>query len=605
MNIPKPSSSPMTRLTPEQVQQKLAFIDMYIKSVNAATGSVLDPNANVAEKNIATLSSEIHKDINIQINRGLLYHQIKESFGVELADEYLRQLETHEIYCHDETSLYPYCVSISMYPFLVHGMTKIGGESKAPKHLDSFCGSFINLIFAVASQFAGAVATVEFLMCFDHFARKDYGDDYLVTNKKKIDSALQHVVYSLNQPAAARGFQSVFWNISLFDKDYFNAIFGDFVFPHTYDKPNYDSIVRLQRYFMKWFNKERERSLLTFPVVTAAVLYDEETFELKDEKFCKFLARELSEGNSFFIYESDNPDSLASCCRVRNEFQEAPEFSYSLGAGGVATGSSNVMTLNVNKLVQDHRDLVTELDKLHKYQIAHRQIMEMFLICDMLPIYSAGFIDLKKQYLTIGLSGIAEAAEYDGYTVGNNPEYIGYVQSILKTVYSQNRKCQKETGYRINTEMVPGEGLGVKFANWDKKDGYKVNRDCYNSYFYLVEDAKSDVHDKLTLHGREIVSFLDGGSACHINMEEHLDEDGYYDLLSLAAKVGCNYWTTNVKSTCCEEDGCGYINKQTLNHCIKCGSRNVSHATRIIGYLKKTCSFSEARQTEESDRFYH
>lgn len=238
-----PKKSPMVRLRRDQIDNKIRFIDDYVNAKTAADGSQVDPNANVTSKNLATLSAELHKDINIQINRQMVCNEIEKLYGIELADEYVRQIENHEIYVHDESSLLPYCVSISMYPFLLDGLTKLGGESKAPKHLASFCGNFVNLVFAISSQFAGAVATVEFLMMFDYFARLDFGDDYLNTHRDIIDNELQHVVYALNQPAAARGYQSVFWNISIFDKFFFNSLFESFVYPDL-TPPNFETVDR-------------------------------------------------------------------------------------------------------------------------------------------------------------------------------------------------------------------------------------------------------------------------------------------------------------------------------------------------------------------------
>lgn len=594
-----------SKLSIDELNNKLNFIDFYITSDNAASGSVFDPNANVSHKNIATLSSELFKDLYIDINRKLLYRSLCDNFNEQLAEEYIKMLKNHDLYTHDETSIFPYCCSVSLYPFLLHGMLQLGGESKPPKHIDSYCGSFINLVFALASQFAGAIATPEFLLLFDYFARKDYGDNYLETHTNKINASLQHVVYSLNQPAAARGFQSVFWNISIYDSFYFESIFGDFKFPETFESPNWESLKKLQEYFMTWFNKEREVSLLTFPVITAAVLYEKDTYKIKDEQFVRMCCKQLAEGNSFFIYESDSPDSLASCCRLRNEIVDKPAFSYTLGAGGVSTGSINVMTLNINRLVQLNKDINQELDKVHNFQIAYRKNIEKFLKEGILPAYDAGFINLNKQFLTIGISGIAEAAESQGIKVGNNEKYKEFVVNILKKIYDANRKKTEETGYLFNTEMVPGENLGVKFAKWDKSNGLKVNRDCYNSYFYIVEDEDIDIFDKFVLHGREIITYLDGGSALHLNLDTHLDEDGYYNLFEMAAITGCNYWTTNVKSTCCDEITCGHINKKTTDKCIKCGSDNISHATRVIGYLKKVKSFSADRQKEHSRRYYH
>ena len=589
----------MIRLQPQQVADKLAFIEHYIQAQNAADGSKMDANANVTQKNIATMENELMKDFFVQINRAKVSQKIRDLFGDELATEYLRQIEAHEIYVHDETSLKPYCVSVTLYPFLRDGLTKLGGESKAPKHLASFCGSFVNLVFAISSQFAGAVATVEFLTYFDYFARKDFGDNYLETHRFEIENHLQQVVYSINQPAAARGYQSVFWNISVYDKHYFEAMFGNFMFP-DFERPNWETTAKLQRFFMKWFNQERTKAILTFPVVTAAMLT--ENGQCKDSEFADQMAEELSQGNAFFIYQSDNPDSLASCCRLRNEISDHT-FSYSLGAGGVATGSINVITLNMNRLVQDKRDLAAEVSKIHQYQYAYRKLMEEYLAAGMLPVYDAGFISLDKQFLTIGINGMAEAAESQGLTVGYNPDYIDFVQSRLKVIFELNQQALKKYGIKFNTEFVPAENLGVKNAKWDKEDGYFVPRECYNSYFYLVEDEKTNTLDKFLLHGKTLIEWLDGGSALHLNLDEALSQSGYRSLLDIAAKTGCNYFCINVKITICNQ--CHHIDKRTLCHCAKCGSQDIDYGTRVIGYLKRVSSFSSARQKEHHLRFYH
>ncbi|WXB47805.1 anaerobic ribonucleoside reductase large subunit [Vibrio phage VB_VaC_TDDLMA] len=591
------------------INSQTQFINDYIKSSNAAEGSKFDANANIESKNIATLETELWKAGNIAVNRELLRREIEQKFSKELSQEYISQLESHEIYTHDETSLKPYCVSVTMYPFLLDGVTKLGGESKAPQHLASFCGSFINFVFATASQFAGAVATVEWLMYFDHFARKDYGDNYLETHESLIKESLQHVVYSINQPAAARGYQSVFWNISIYDKPYFEAMFGDFVFPDM-DKPQYESLDRLQKYFMKWFNKEREQAILTYPVVTAACLTNGE--ELVDSQFEDFITKELSEGNSFFIFMSENAHALSSCCRLKNDVSDQMnDFSYSLGAGGVATGSINVITMNLNRLIQnasrngkDIFEAVKEQTrKIHQYQIAYRSLIQNYKDAGLLPVYDAGFISLDKQFLTIGINGLVEGAEFLGMKIDANEEYMNFSSQLLKTISDENKKASNETGFKFNTEFVPAENLGVKNAKWDRKDGYFVPRDCYNSYMYLVEDDSVSVTEKFELHGKEFMQYLDGGSAYHCNLEEYPNQEGFRKLIKVAAQVGCDYWCTNVKITIC--NSCENIDKRTLQKCPKCGSNDIDHGTRVIGYLKRVSAFSEARQTEHQLRHYN
>lgn len=595
---------------------KKQFIKDYAKASNAATGSKYDSNANVTEKNIVTLNGELFKGDIIKVNRTILTDKIREMYGEDLAKEYIQMLESHVLYKHDETSIMPYCVAITMYPFLLEGLQPIGGLSAKPKNLDSFCGMFVNLVFAISSQFAGAVATGEFLMYFDYFARKEWGDDYwkrpeeMVDKHRNIDKTLeqkfQQIVYSINQPAAARNFQSVFWNISYFDKYYFEGLFGEFVFPDG-TKPIWDSLNWLQKKFMSWFNDERTKCILTFPVETVALLTDGE--DIRDKEWADFTAEMYSKGHSFFTYTSDSADSLSSCCRLRNEVSDN-QFSYSLGAGGIATGSKSVMTLNINRLVQDAVNkgydmidyLRSQVQKVHKFQTAYNELLKDYLKDGLLTVYTAGFINLKKQYLTVGVNGVIEAAEFLGIEVSDNDTYREFMQSILKTISDENRKA-KTKELMFNTEFVPAENLGVKHANWDRKDGYFVPRDCYNSYFYAVEDTSLTIFDKFKLHGKEYVKYLDGGSALHMNLEEHLTKDQYRNLLKVAAVNGTNYFTFNIPNTICND--CGHIDKRYLHECPKCGSKNIDYATRIIGYLKRISNFSEARQKEASKRYYY
>lgn len=594
---------------------KKQFIKDYAKASNAATGSKYDANANVTEKNIVTLNGELFKGDVIKVNRAILTDKIRQLYGEDLAKEYIRQLESHELYKHDETSIMPYCVAITMYPFLLEGLQPIGGLSAKPKNLDSFCGMFVNLVFAISSQFAGAVATGEFLMYFDYFARKEWGDDYwkrpgeMVDKHRNIDKTIeqkfQQIVYSINQPAAARNFQSVFWNISYFDKNYFEGLFGEFVFPDG-TKPIWDSLNWLQKKFMTWFNNERTKCILTFPVETVALLTDGE--DVVDKEWADFTAEMYSKGHSFFTYMSDSADSLSSCCRLRNEVTDN-QFSYSLGAGGIATGSKSVMTLNINRLVQDAvnngYDMIEYLrenvQKVHKYQTAYNELLKDYLNDGLLTVYSAGFIHMKKQYLTVGVNGVIEAAEFLGIPVNDNPTYREFMQSILKTISDENRKARTKE-LMFNTEFVPAENLGVKHANWDRKAGYFVPRDCYNSYFYAVEDTSLTILDKFKLHGRAYVASLDGGSALHMNLDEHLSKEQYRNLLKVAAVNGTNYFTFNIPNTICND--CGHIDKRYLKECPKCGSKNIDYATRVIGYLKRVSNFSQARQEEASRRFY-
>lgn len=597
----------------------LKFAEDYKQASNASTGSKFDSNANVGVKNATTLTGEVYKSEAIGTNRLQMINKLDELFGISYAEEYIRQLESHEIYKHDETNPFiPYCVSITMYPFLLDGLKGLGGQSKAPKHLSSFLGSFINLVYAIAAQFAGAVSTPEFLLFLDYFLRKTYGDDYRFkldnvvsieeepkTLRYVIDNAIQGVVYTLNEPAGARNFQSVFWNIAYFDAPYFNGMFENFVFPDG-TRPIWESVSWLQKHFMKWFNAERLKAELTFPVETLNLLDDGEKYV--DEEWADFAAEMWSEGHSFFKYRSDNVDSLASCCRLRNEMQDNT-FSFTLGAGGVSTGSKCVITININRLVQNAiRDGVeisdairVQIDKVHKYLTAYNEILKDGFKAKLLPVYDAGFITLEKQFLTIGINGFLEGAEFLGIDPTPNEKYFEYGKMILQPIYQAN-KAARTKELMFNTEFVPAENLGVKNAKWDAEDGYVVPRECYNSYFYRVEDKSTDVLEKIMLHGKNLTQYLDGGSALHLNLTEHLSKTQYRRLMDVEIKTGCSYSTFNIPNTVC--NNCEAIDKRPLEHCPKCGSDNVDYMTRIIGYLKRVSKWSQPRQTEAAKRHY-
>ena len=449
----------------------------------------------------------------------------------------------------------------------------------------------------------------------------------------------------MNMPAGNRGYQTVFWNIGYFDKPYFEGVFGDFRFPDG-TAPKWETLSWLQKHFMNWFNEERNHYILTFPVETMALLTDGGD-DYADKDYADFTAEMWSKGHSFFCYISNSPDSLSSCCRLRNSLKDMDNsdeehnhttHQYSMGTASVATGSKSVMTINLNRLIQiaarkffketqgvdipegqpiakemkyDKKALYGFIDaeisemtgRVHKYQTAFNEIILDFLKADMLDVYKAGFIDMRKQYLTIGVNGLTDAAEFLGLEISPNEEYREFVNTILETINISNRK-DKTRDTMFNTEFVPGENLSGKNYKWDKKDGFFVSskHNMYSSYFYNPEDESLSMIDKFKLHGEDYVKYLDGGSALHMNIAEHLSKDQYRQLLNVAAHYGTNYFTFNCRNTVCND--CGYISKDTLTVCPKCGSHNLDYLTRVIGYLKRVSSFSEMRQEEAEHRFY-
>ena len=559
-------------------REKLEFLINYCDAKNPATGSKYDANANVENKNIATLIGELPKRNFIRLNRRLLTDRIKEMYGKELSDKYLRLLNGHFIYKNDETSMANYC----------------------------------------ASMLSGACATPEFLMYMNYFIEQEYGEDYYTradevvdlskkrrTIDKMITDCFEQIVYSINQPTGARNFQAVFWNVAYYDRYYFESLFGEFVFPDG-SKPHWESLSWLQKRFMTWFNRERTKTVLTFPVETMALLTRDG--DVMDREWGDFTAEMYAAGHSFFTYISDNADSLSSCCRLRNEIQDNG-FSYTLGAGGVSTGSKSVLTINLNRCIQyavkngmhylAHLEEIVDL--VHKVQIAYNENLKELKAKGMLPLFDAGYINLARQYLTVGVNGLVEAAEFLGIRIDDNDDYAAFVQGVLGLIERYNRKYRSKE-VMFNCEMIPAENVGVKHAKWDREDGYAVPRDCYNSYFYVVEDESLNVIDKFRLHGRRYIEHLTGGSALHMNLEEHLSKEQYRHLLRVAAAEGCNYFTFNIPNTMCNK--CGHIDKRYLKECPACHSDDVDYLTRVIGYMKRVSNFSAARQQEAARRYY-
>ena len=628
--------------------ERLSYMTSYIDSSNnAASSSEEDSNANVTIKNVANLNSEVYKNLNRRLQRMWMKNKLKELYpDSDIYKQYEKDLNHHIIYSHDEASFSVptnYCEAVTLYPLLLEGTSTMDGlKTVPPKNLNSFCGQLVNLTFLLAAQCKGAVAFGEFFNFLDYFCVKEWGENYTeildeivysdICNSKKtvkqvILQAFQNIVYSWNQPAGNRGFQSPFINISYYDSNYWKALFEDFCFPDG-SKPKWERVDVLQKLFMKWFNAERKKTLMTFPVETMALLTDGK--DVIDKDYKNFTAEMWSEGHSFFLYLSDNPDGLSSCCRLKNKIGEN-EFSFTNGLSGVKTGSCNVITLNLNRIIQDWAKqpaksleennnildktvnmpgltgfkeyLIDILERVYKYQIAYKTILYEEEEKGMLTASKAGYISMKDLFSTIGINGINEAAEFIGLKCSYNNDYKDFCRLITGTISEQN-KLHSTPLFKFNQEFVPAEQLGSRNYNWDKEDGYYVNpnRVLYNSYFYLADDKSITILDKFRLHGKEFTELCDGGMGLHCNLEEHLSKEQYLKLIDFAISQGTFYFTFNVPNSECLD--CGNIEKIPVEKCPKCGSTHITQWTRIIGYLRPIRCFDKYRQIEAKTRVY-
>lgn len=493
------------------IRERIDYMNEYSQSnENAATSSETDANANVTIKNVANLEGEVYKTTNRVIQRQRMKDKLNEMYP-KVAKKYEEDLNSHIIYTHDEATtpvLKQYCMAVSLYPLMMEGVGNIDGITPTPPNdLQSFSGQVTNLIFLLSSQCKGAVAVGEYFIALNYYIVQEFGPNWyekldVVTttdhcNKQRtvrdaIYKAFKQFIYGVNQPAGNRSYQSPFTNVSYYDHTYFDSLFGEFYYPNG-TKPQWGAVDCLQRLFMKFFNKLRTKQILTFPVETMAMVYDPKTNDIIDKDYKDFTAEMYAEGHSFFTYISDSADSLASCCRLRNELAENT-FSPTSGLTGVMTGSCNVITLNINRIVQDCdkayglkrnggwkentsflRDyLVDILQRVYKYHIAFKTMLYELEDRGMFAASNGGYIYISKLYSTIGINGLNEAARFLGMTVGNNKEYIEFLQLVLGTIKEQNKTHSIHDANRpflFNSEVVPAEGLGGKNYNWDKEDG--------------------------------------------------------------------------------------------------------------------------------------
>ena len=631
------------------IKERINYMEEYSQSHdNAATSSETDANANVTMKNVANLEGEVYKVTNRLIQRARMKSKLNELYP-ELAKQYEADLNHHIIYTHDEAStptLKQYCMAVSLYPLMTEGVGNIDGVTPGPPNdLQSFSGQITNLTFLLSSQCKGAVAFSEYFIALNYYVIAEFGThwyeklDIITTTsyckqqrtiKDNILKAFKQFVWGINQPAGNRSYQSPFTNISYFDHTYFDAMFKDFCYPDG-TKPEWEAISTLQKMFMKWFNQLRLKQVLTFPVETFAMVYDPETKDIIDKEYKDLCAEMYSEGHSFFTYISDSADSLASCCRLRNKLAENT-FNPTSGLTGVETGSCNVITLNINRIVQDFakfesrgidyrqdiqdtwkvcekcfkKYLTDILERVYKYHIAYKTMLYEQEDKKMFAASNGDYIHISKLYSTVGINGLNEAARFLGLEVSNNKSYIEFLQLILGTIKEQNKNhsiTDKKRPFIFNSEVVPAEGLGGKNYRWDKEDGYWVPEDenLYNSYFYDAHDDTS-VLDKFVLHGRQTYQYTDGGSALHCNLVDHLSKSQYLALIDFAIQEGTSYFTFNIPNSKCED--CGHIIKKPVSKCPKCGSENITQYTRVIGYLRPIKAFGNDRQEEANKRTY-
>lgn len=516
------------------IRERIDYMKQYSNSnANASTSSETDSNANVAMKNVANLEGEVYKTTNRIIQRQRMKAKLKELYP-EVAEQYEKDLDSHIIYTHDEAStpvLKYYCCAVTLYPLMTDGVGNVDGVTPTPPNdIQSFSGQITNLAFLLSSQCKGAVAFGDYFVALNYYVVKEFGEhwydklDVVVTNEhinKKhtisyyILKGMKQFIYGVCQPAGNRSYNSPFTNVSWYDKYYFQAMFGEFYYPDG-TQPEWKAIDKLQRMFMQLMREIRLLTPITFPVTTMSLLHNGKEF--LDKEYEELCAEEWSKGSSFFCYMNDNPASLASCCRVLNEMSENT-FSSTTGMNGVMTGSCNVITINLNRIVQDwyynecvangiklsdvkgnradfgvflafsmkdkeyyaslQKYLEDILDRVYKYHIAYKTMLYEMEGKGMFAASNGNYIYMKKLYSTIGLIGYMEAAGFLGLEINNNEDYKSFLKLIFNTVSEQNKLHSihnKKKPFLMNSEAIPKLSGDVKPLLIDSKTlSYKDN----------------------------------------------------------------------------------------------------------------------------------
>ena len=643
----KHSESRLTR-------EKIEYITKYSKSNgNAATNSNTDANANNSIKNVASIEPEVFKDNIRLIQRQMMKDKLNELYP-EVAKQYIKDIDSRIIYPNDESNSpiqKAYCGAYSTYPLITDGCGGLDGITPtAPNDIQSFSGQITNAVFALSAQTKGAVALGDYIISLNMMVVEEFGNnwyeklDIIICNnhvkdwqkrtiKREIRKGMKQFIFGVNQPQGNRGFQSPFTNLNFFDKYYFEAMFGEFYYPNG-TRPEWKAIDTLQRIFIELLRELRLIVPLTFPVTTFALLYDENGY--KDKEYEELCAEEWAKGSSHFLYHSNNADSLSSCCRVQNKIDKN-YFTSTTGMIGLMTGSVNVITLNINRIIQDWYNsncwitddlgdhkfkkesiiqdirkkeslktyLINILERIYKYHIAYKTMMYELEELGMITYSTSNYLYIKKLYSTIGILGYYEAAKFLGLD-DDTQEYKDFMALILNTISEQNKIHSihdKERPFVFNLECVPGENMAVKFYKWDKSDGYYVPEDqnLYNSYFYNPWKEENPLI-KLQLHGGDISKASDGGQGCHINLDTHLSKEQYKGLMKAAREYGCNYFTFNVPMTKCLD--CNHVVNGPVGKCPKCGSTNIDYYTRVIGFLTPISNWSPERKQEFFERLY-
>ncbi|MDI3473059.1 MAG: hypothetical protein PWQ20_373 [Thermotogaceae bacterium] len=599
------------------------FTESFLKS--NISDSPVDANANVRSKHIGTYFVNLPKAYTRLHSIYAIWKKLLDLFDKKTADEFVESQINGAIYVHDlhHSAYMPYCYAYSLEKIVFEGLQFIDTIKSSPaKHLSTFVQHVIQFVMFASNQSSGAVGLPDLFVWMWYFIKKDIENG--IISQEKLDwyikQHFQIIVYSLNQPIRTN--QAPYTNFTYLDRNYIKAIFEDSKYPDgTLIEEQIEDIINLQKKFWLWISEEREKQMFTFPVLTASLLYKDGYF--LDEDSAKFINKVNLKWQDTNWYISDTVDAVASCCRLTSSTKNMKEFTLhsasssinelkgmmnSIGGSDLNIGSFKVITINLPRIALESAGKISKfmdilgnrIRLVQKVLVSIREIIKERISQGLLPLYSNGLMDLNRQYGTVGIIGIWEAATILGLTcksfegVKYSEEGEMFVLKILDRLKEESEHGKKSFGFSFNIEQIPGEKAAVVLA---EKDRHVFKLSSYFEIYsnqWLPLTVEANLLDRIRYSGI-FDKKVSGGAILHVNLgNKFRNENEAWRMVNLIAKTGVVYFAFNHKISVCP-DGHAFYG----DICPVCLKKKSDEFTRIVGYLVPVSGFNKKRRILE------
>lgn len=588
------------------------FIDNFIDQSTVADASI-DGNSNVSHKDIVTLEKEMPKPHEKLLAFNKIYYELQKKYGFQTANEWLRAEWIGELYMHDAntTTFKHYCFAYDLKDLAEKGLYFIEGRNAKPaKHLITFVDFVKEFISYACNRSSGAVGLPNLIPYMFYFWKKDVDNNYILRDKEYYaKQAFQRFIYAVNQPYLRDGSQSAFTNTSVFDRPYFEALFGGSEFPDGTFMIDYEEeIIKFQKWYMETMAEIRHDNMFTFPVSTISLL--RQNGEFVDKEFAEWGIKHNMEWSDSNLFVDTSVNSLSNCCRLKSNIKELGYFN-SVGGTALKVGSVKVSTVNLVRIALDTSTEYEYLKELEKRVVINlkaldcvRHIIKRNVEKGLLPNFSHGLVDFPHLYNTIGFIGIYETMKKFGYTKLDefgNTYYTHQASEFGKKIFEVMRKTadnfikQYNCDYQINTEQIPGESAAAKLMKKDKffyPEANIYDLPLYGNQFIPL-GIKTTGQERVRI-ASEFDGYCSGGSILHYNIDAPFDSfDKAWKMVNYIADQGVTYFAFNTKIQACKHNHAFYG-----KICPVCGEPVDTEFTRIVGFYTPVKSYSQERKAE-------